>query len=177
MENTENLEEEIWQQHSIGIWVSSKGRVITRNKGVNYGSNHDIGYKQVRWKGKKYLVHRLVAECFLDNPNNLPMINHKDENKANNCVENLEWCDAKYNNNYGTRIERMIANTDFKAIAEKQSIPILQFDMQENFIREWQSANQASREMAYNKGSITACCKGKRKSANGFVWKYKENVA
>lgn len=61
-------------------------------------------------KRKFYKVHRLVAQAFIPNPDNLPEVNHKDENKHNNCVDNLEWCDVKYNRNYGTRNER-IKNT------------------------------------------------------------------
>lgn len=68
------------------------------------------GYKRVTLCSygvyKHILVHRLVAQAFIDNPNNLPQINHKDENKSNNCVSNLEWCTAKENSNYGTRIKR-----------------------------------------------------------------------
>ena len=56
---------------------------------------------------KNFLVHRLVANTFLDNPNNYDSINHKDENKLNNSVENLEFCDRNYNNNYGTRNKRI----------------------------------------------------------------------
>lgn len=72
------------------------------------------GYKTVMlYKGtskKLCKVHRLVAEAFIDNPNSLPQVNHIDENKTNNKVNNLEWCDAKYNNNYGTRNIRMAAS-------------------------------------------------------------------
>ena len=65
------------------------------------------GYQNVvlckNGKTKTFTMHRLVAIAFLYNSDNLPQVNHKDENKLNNCVDNLEWCDSKYNNNYGTR--------------------------------------------------------------------------
>ena len=76
---------------------------------------------------KAVRIHRLVALAFIPNPDNLPCINHKDEDKTNNTVDNLEWCDDKYNANYGTRNER---------IAEKTRKPVLQFDLLGNFIRE-----------------------------------------
>ena len=113
-------------------------------------------------KAKNFRVHRLVAEAYIPNPNNLPMINHKDENKTNNCLQNLEWCDAKYNINYGTRNEK---------VANSLKIPIIQFDLDGNFIKEWGSATDVGREV---KGHICHCLNGRRKSAYGSIWKYKE---
>ena len=109
---------------------------------------------EIKW----YLVHRLVAEAFIPNPDNLPQINHKDENKANNCLQNLEWCDAKYNNNYGTHIEKI-------------KKPILQYALNGEFVREWQSATDVGIVARYN---INKCLIGKTKTAYGFIWKYRE---
>ena len=109
-------------------------------------------------KVKNYMIHRLVAEAYIPNPDNLPQINHKDENKANNCLQNLEWCDAKYNSNYGTRNEKI-------------KKPILQYDLDGNLIREWKCAADVGYEVQSN---ICTCLKGRIKSAYGYVWKYKE---
>ena len=106
---------------------------------------------------KNYYIHRLVAETYLPNPENLPMINHKDENKTNNCLQNLEWCDCKYNNNYGTRNER------YKK-------PILQYTLDGEFVREWECASDVGREVNSN---ICNCLKGRRKTAYGYLWFYK----
>ena len=107
-----------------------------------------------------HLVHRLVAEAFIPNPDNLPQVNHKDENKQNNCVDNLEWCDAKYNTNYGTRIE-------------KYCKPVIQYSMTGNKIKTWKSATEASKSLNINQSNITNCCRGLSKSSGGF-WKFKE---
>lgn len=98
--------------------VSNKGNVrnVRRNTLLKLSKNY-YGYIRVALSKngiKTWLrVHRLVAQAFLPNPDNLPQINHKDEDKLNNCVENLEWCTAKYNNNYGDRLKKSI-NTKIK---------------------------------------------------------------
>lgn len=124
----QDLENEIWRpiRDYEGLYeVSNKGRLKTLKRVVykQDGRVHYIRkerlmrpvitnrgyYKIMLCKNsitKQFSVHRLVAEAFLENPNNLPQVNHKDENKLNNCVENLEYCDLIYNINYGTGIER-----------------------------------------------------------------------
>lgn len=82
-------------------YKTSDGRKLKEKIRKTYKNNS--GYLMITIKNKHYLIHRLVAEAFIPNPNNLPQINHKDENKENNRVDNLEWCTTKYNNNYGTK--------------------------------------------------------------------------
>lgn len=167
------MKKEIWKPvlGYKGLYeVSNWGRV----KSIRFGKERilkpDIvgrGYFQVDlWKNgkvKRYYVHRLVAEAFIPNYNNLPCVNHKDENKQNNNVINLEWCSAKYNINFGTRTER---------VSKKLSKTVLQYDLEGNLIREWASANECGRN-GFNQSHITDCCKGKRKTHKGFIFKYK----
>lgn len=107
--------------------------------------------------GKTKQLHRLVAEAFIPNPDKLSEVNHKDENPGNNCADNLEWCDSKYNNNYGTRIDRM-------------TISIEQYTKDNIFIKLWKNEAEIIKVLKiYHTGD---CCKGKRKTAGGYIWKY-----
>ena len=105
-----------------------------------------------------YKIHRLVAEAFLPNPNNYKEVNHKDENKTNNIVSNLEWCDRKYNQNFGTR-------------NEKVSKKVYQYTLDGEFVREWKSTAECGRN-GFRQSSVSKCCLGKQKSHKGFIWSY-----
>ena len=121
------MKDEIWKDiayYEESYQISNYGRV--RNKKTNkYKAQHDNGkgYLTVDlWKnnkGKKEYVHRLVALAFIPNPDKLPQVNHKDEDKQNNYVENLEWCTAKYNNNYGNHTSNMVKTCRENGVYEK----------------------------------------------------------
>lgn len=143
------------------------------------------GYKRVGLyedgKAKSLLVHRLVAMAFLPNPNNLPMVNHKDENKTNNNVSNLEWCTVSYNNNYGTRNERVGKKTRKQMTGKKgkdapRSKPILMYDKEGNFIKRFDSTADANEYFGKDRccSGINDCLRGRNKTAYGFIFKYED---
>ena len=114
---------------------------------------------------RKFSIHRLVAQAFIPNPNNLPLINHKDEDTTNNRVENLEWCTNKYNLNYGSCQQRK---------SDTLSKPINQYSKDGVFIRQWKSAVEASKNLHIDRATIQMVCIGRahRHTAGGFIWRY-----
>lgn len=117
---------------------------------------------------KNFKIHRLVAIAFIENPNNLRCVNHIDENKLNNNVSNLEWCTSKYNANYGTRNARM-SETKRKNPKTKK---ICQYDIDGNFIKEWNGLSDASKSLNISISQISKCCTNRIKHANNFIFKY-----
>lgn len=147
--------------------ISTFGNVknVKRNKSLKPAIDSK-GYLNVKLytnstQSKVYKVHRLVASTFLLNLENKPQINHKDENRQNNHIDNLEWCTNKYNCNYGNHSKNL-------------SKSILQFDKEGNYIRKWSGVSEAGKVMNICIQSIQKCCKLKRLSAGGYIWKYEK---
>lgn len=173
---------EIWKDIKgyEGLYqISNFGRIkkVPTNKILSIWIN-DKGYKSISlWKNKKhnsFQIHRLLALHFIPIPDQLKnidlhklSINHKDENKLNNDLDNLEWCTQEYNLSYGTARQRMINN---------RSIKISQFDLDGNFIKVWNNLTQLKRELNYNPGGIIGCCTGRNnRTAYGYIWRYWSN--
>lgn len=183
------------------VVIRKDGRKNTYPERILKQSKNNMGYLYVDLfknnKSKKFLVHRLVALAFIpnDNPTDKNEINHLDENPSNNHVSNICWCNRYENNNYGTRNERVSKTLKGKfkdkenhpmfgkhrteetkqKISKAISIPIIQLDLQNNFIRDWDSATTASTELKISRQHISNCCKGKRNKCGGYKWVYKSN--
>lgn len=142
--------------------VSSYGNIVNKLTGKCLKPSKSGSYNHIQLRygvNKNYLVHRLVAEAFIPNPNNLPQVNHIDENKRNNRVDNLEWCSAKYNSTYG------------KGSKAKEH-RVIQFDLSGNALKIWESIKEASMSLGITYQSISSCCRGLDKSAGGYIWTY-----
>ena len=135
-------------------------RIISQEKSKDGYLRVDL-HKDGNRKHKK--VHRLVAQSFLEDYQESKCINHKDENKHNNFLNNLEICDYSYNINYGSRN---------KKVSEKLSKKINQYDLDGNFIKTWDSMTQINKETGICLSNIFLCCRNKIKNCNGFIFKY-----
>lgn len=119
-------------------------------------------------KRKNINVHRLVALAFIPNPENKPQVNHKDEVKTNNVVDNLEWCEASYNINFGTRTERSIQNRNFKFGNNPHAKSVFCVELNKKF----DCITNAKEELGISVSSISQACRGKQNIAGGFHWRY-----
>ena len=180
-----------------GYFVSNTGIIRSFKRGkphdLRYATKVD-GYLRTylckNGKTKAFYVHRVVAQAFIDNPNNLPFINHKDECKTNNNADNLEWCTQKYNINYGTGIKRSIAHRNSKEIASKidwytvlkkrkgknRHKPVQQFK-NGILIATFDSTCDAARKTGLWQQSISRAASGKLNQTGGYQWKYVKEMA
>lgn len=177
--------EEIWKdiENFEGLYqVSNLGNIKSFPKKGSYktiimkpfivSGKKTKGYYgiELRKNSKRFpkLVHRLVAETFIPNPNNLLQVNHINGNRLDNRVDNLEWCTQSDN------IKHAYKNGLMKPKFGKNNgwhTEILQYDLQGNFIKEWSSISEAKKQLGIN--NITNACSGKYKKAGGYIWKYK----
>lgn len=165
--------EEIWKdvEGYEGLYqVSNFGRVKRVTTGrILKGGKDKYGYLIVNlYKnsvGSIKTIHRLVAEAFIPNPENKPQVNHVDENKTNNSLDNLEWMTAKENTNHGTRNERS---------GKSQSIPIIATNLKTGESMEFYGSNECARQLGLHQASITKVLKGRLKQTGGYTFKYKE---
>ena len=146
--------------------VSNLGKVRNIKSGrILKPSLHKNGYSRhflcENNKRKHLYLHRIIATAFIDNPGEKPCVNHIDENKLNNDLSNLEWCTVRENLMHGTRTKRT---------AEKCFKKVIQLDLNDNVLNEFESMTQAERETGVFASNISSCCSGKTKSAGGFKW-------
>lgn len=139
-----------------------KGKILKANP--NKSGHLLVNLYDFEGKSKKALVHRLVAEAFIENPNNFSCINHKDENKLNNCVDNLEWCTVAYNNKYSHLEENLYKKTG------NYPIKVIQYSLSGEELNRFDSFMDAERATKVDHSGISACCRGKQKTAGGFKW-------
>jgi len=155
-----------YEVSNFGKIRNKKTKRILKTSISNKGYERFIVY--IEKKPRMFYVHRVVANNFIDNKNKFEQINHKDENKLNNKTENLEWCNNKYNSNYGTKIERILKTKwdTFKTIIQK--------DKNDNIIKIWENIIVIQKETKYKKANIYKCCERKYKYAYGYKWEYSD---
>lgn len=174
--------EEIWRDikgFENKYQISNYGRVksLVRNKRLNNQIRKTTisneGYEKIVLTNKKYTktfyIHRLVAETFIPNPKKLKEVNHKDEIKTNNYVENLEWCTRKYNINYGKRNNKSSNTLKENNYNSKQ---IFQYDLNGKLIKKWKSVTEAANFLKINKSILSNICNKNMSFYNGFYWSF-----
>lgn len=159
--------------------VSNKGNVRSiKRKMLLKPFDNGLGYLRV-WLYKKnkrelFYIHRLVAETFIPNPNNLPEVNHINEDKTDNRVENLEYCDRMYNVNFGTRSRSASKSMKGVHINRKDlSKTVYQIDKYTGeILNVYPSTMEVQRQYGYDADCISKCCIGKQKTSYGYKWEY-----
>lgn len=147
-------------------FVDKIGRIRQINEVICKPSIDTSGYMQIvltkNKKRKSYKIHKLIAMTFIPNPDGFPQVNHKDENKLNNKIDNLEWCTLEYNCNYGTRNYRCTLHCKHKVKQLSQG----------TIIKKYNSLKDASMKTGIKYQNISSCCRKQQKTAGGYTWEY-----
>jgi plasmid maintenance system antidote protein VapI len=169
-QNDVEISNEIWKEVPIeytnnmkNIWVSNTGKIKYNNNKITYGHSSG-GYLKISFNKKSFFVHRIVAQAFIDNIDNKEYINHKDGNRTNNNIDNLEWVTPKENTEHAI-------NTGLSSVTKK----IIQFDLNMNKINEFMSINDAAKILNIKRQNISAVCEGKSLTAGGFIFLFKND--
>lgn len=173
IEELDKLENEEWKLHPIGVYVSNIGRCFVpfkkngKGNSYTYGYNRDErGYKSITVNKKQYLIHRLIAELFIPNPNDYPTVDHINRNKSDNRVENLRWA------THSTQIK----NKEHP-LNNAQSKQVMQIEPSTNeVIRIWESTRECNRN-DFKQSAVSACCNNKfnrigNNIYKGYKWQY-----
>lgn len=189
------MENEIWRdivgfegRYQVSNWGNVKS-LNYRNRGFSKNltpKTNNRGYlwvELIKYKKRKcFLIHRLVAQAFVDNPNGFEFVNHKDEKPSNCNANNLEWCNRSYNAKYSiNRHPERYKNTKRKG-KKRTNIKyekhlINQLSLDGSFLKSWNSFWEIGKEFNYRTSSLKECCEGKRKTAYGYKWEFADKNA
>ena len=145
-----------------GSLTSTKGQIMTPNVKHGYDTVGLCKEGGRSWR----LIHRLMAIEFIPNPKNYPIINHIDEDKGNNNVNNLEWCTYQHNNTYGNRLVGWGGR-----VRDKLKKPVHQYTLEGVFVKRYDAMIDATKD-GFRQGAISSCCNGKVNTHQGFIWKF-----
>jgi hypothetical protein len=158
--------EGLYQASNLGFIKNVKtNRVLKPRVDKNGYFKHILYIKGVP---KEFRTHRLIALTFIENPDNLPQVNHVDEDKQNNCVDNLEWVDAKTNNNHASRNKRIAIGV--RNSSKKK--PVNQYDLNGNFIKTWESLREIERELNIGHSNLSLAIKQKNGIMKNYKWEF-----
>jgi len=151
------------------IWSHKRNKFIIGK--INRYGYHTVGIRNSNSKRLHKQTHRLIALVYIPNPENKPCVNHKDGNKLNNHIDNLEWCTISENTQHSFNNQLQINK---KGKEDECSKWLTQYNKQDDIIAEYGSIREAHRLTNIDRKSISQCCNNKMKTAGGYIWKFKE---